>query len=563
MKKLIIGAIILVVLFGILFTFLGVYTDRIIDPYVRSMLEETKPMNHRIAYKKIKVNLFKKIIKISDVRIYPDSSLVKDEKLWMDIRVSTMKLTDFSIWDMLFHKALHIGDLVLLKPDVKIYLPLQPAEEIIEDVKKDSVSRAKTPLLKSITLERMLLSSGSFQLIHNGEILASSPDINFVAEQISLAKNSQDDPIGYTYGQVKVYLTDITLNPESGLYDMSLGSLTVNKYDSSAVLKGFRMIPKFDKKEAPKHMNFQADLINVKVGSVEVERVGFRRLLAGQTLNISNIRIDSIDADIYRDKNIPVDLNRFPLFYNESFLKVGLPLLIDTVLITNSRIFYNELAEGRTTAGDITLSDFNLSTYGLSNQKIDSNIVNEMRLIITARIMGEGPMKAELVLPLEGNLRDFRCTGSVGAMKLPPLNGMLEPAINMNIKGGRLNRLTFDFTGNDNVSRGWMEFLYQDLDVVLLGKEPGKEKGFVSFLANTMALSNNPAPGKDLKIVEIGFERDKNKGIVGYIWRTIQSGMVRTIVPTSKYQIKNKPAENQVKKEDQKTKTKEKNKKGK
>jgi hypothetical protein len=198
------------------------------------------------------------------------------------------------------------------------------------------------------------------------------------------------------------------------------------------------------------------------------------------------------------------------------------------------------LAEGNTTAGEITLNDFSINTYALSNQVTDSTISHEMRLFVKAKIMGEGPMNIELTLPLEGNLREFRCTGSVGAMKLFPVNGMLQPALNIIFKGGQLNRMTFDFTGNDNVSNGWMEFLYQDLDAVVLNKKSGKEKGFVSFLANTMTMSNNPAPGRELKIVEIGFERDKNKGLIGYVWKTLQSGMVRTIVPTNKYTITTK-----------------------
>jgi len=85
-----------------------------------------------------------------------------------------------------------------------------------------------------------------------------------------------------------------------------------------------------------------------------------------------------------------------------------------------------------------------------------------------------------------------------------------------------------------------MEFLYKDLDVALLKKDPDKERGFISALVNTVALSDNPAPGKDLKIVEIGYERDKNKGIINYLWKTIQSGMTRTILPQKKYQINRK-----------------------
>jgi hypothetical protein len=86
-----------------------------------------------------------------------------------------------------------------------------------------------------------------------------------------------------------------------------------------------------------------------------------------------------------------------------------------------------------------------------------------------------------------------------------------------------------------------MEFLYKDIDVSLVKKKPEKEWGFVSALANWVAVSNNPsAPEKDPKVVEIGFERDKNKGLINYVWKTIQSGMVRTILPTGKYTIKQK-----------------------
>jgi hypothetical protein len=560
MKKLVIGAIILLVVCGLLFILLGMYTDRIIDPYVRSMLEETKPMNHRIDYKKIKVNLFKSIIKISDARIYPDSSLARDENLWMDVRISTIKLTDFGIWEMLLHKRLHLDNILLLKPDMKIYMPLEPAEEIIEDVKKDSTARTKTPLLKSISLNRILLSGGSFQLIRNDVILASSPDINFIAEQINLAKNNQDEPIGYEYGNVKVYLTDITINSESGLYNMSLKEFTANKIDSSIVLKGFRMIPKYGKKEFSNKLNFQNDRFDVTIGEIDLERIGFRRLLAGLPLNISSIRIDRMDADIYRDKNVAADLNRFPPFYNESFLKISLPVLVDSVLITNSSIKYGELAEEKTTAGEITLENFTLSTFGLSNQVTDSTQIPEMRLFINAKVMSEGNLNVELVLPLEGNLHDFECKGSVGAMKMSPLNGMLEPSINMTFKGGTVNHLTFNFTANDNASKGWMEFLYSDLDVVLMKKDQGKEWGVVSFLANSMTLSNNPAPGKDLKIVEIGYERNKNKGIINYVWKTIQSGMVRTILPIKKYQINRKNSTAEKDKETEKDGNKKKGK---
>jgi hypothetical protein len=237
------------------------------------------------------------------------------------------------------------------------------------------------------------------------------------------------------------------------------------------------MIPKYDKKEFAKHQQFQGERMDVKVGRVDVERIGFKRLLAGQPLHISNIRIDSVDGDFYRNKNVPVDLNKFPLFYNESFMKIGIPLRLDTVMVTNSKILYNEMAEGKTAVGEITLNDFSVNTYRIANYVVDSTIKNEMIVFVNAKIMNEGYLNVELDLPLEGDLRTFRCKGSLGTMKLFPVNGMLEPALNMIFKGGTLTRMTFDFTGTVCIQR--LVNFVQDLDD---GWKKPRGKGFVILL---------------------------------------------------------------------------------
>ncbi len=563
-RKLLFGILALVVIIVAISILIGRYTDRVIDPYVRSLLEEQKPMNHRIDYKKIRVNLFRRMILVKDFRMYPDSSLVKREKLWFDVKVSTIHLTDFRILDLLFRKSLVIGDLEMIRPAVVVTLPMEEPEKIIEDLeekgKEIEEKEEKTPLLTSISLERMVLSDGTFQLIRNDAVLASSPDINLVLEDIDLKKNSRDEPIGYTYGEVYVLLNNIALNPESGLYDMSLGSLAISKQDSSVVLTDFRMIPKYDKKEHYKNLKYTAERADIRIAEIDISGIGYRGLLAGRTLEISAINIDNVYADIYKDKNLPFDLTKFPDFYNESFAKIPIPIRIDSVEIINSKVLYNELAAGRTEAGLISLDDFSLQIYDLTNQVEEDTLVNEMHVFAQARIMGEGPMNLELILPLEGNLRTLECRGSVGAMKLSPLNAMLEPSINIKFNEGKVNRMTFYFTGNDNISSGWMEFLYSDLDVVLLKKEPEKEWGFVSMLANTMALSNNPAPGKALKSVSIGCERDKNKGLINYVWRTIQSGMVHTILPLKKYEIRQTQQQKEANKaKNQETRKKKKN----
>jgi hypothetical protein len=540
MKKalLYIGLALVAIIIAI-FILLGRYTDRVIDPYVRSLLEGTKPMGHKIEYQKIRVNLFQGSIIMKDMRMSPDS--VGENKMKFEIEVAEVRLTGFKIWEMLFKKRLLIKEFIIDDPDVKVFLPLK-TEEVINEVKAKPAAKPRKQLLKQIFLEKVMIAGGNFKLYRDTVLLAASDHINFLAQSINLKRNSLDEPIGYTYGDIGLSLMNLDLYAQSGLYDMEIGLFDADKNDSTIILEGFKMIPKYDKNEFSKKLKFQTDRFDVKIGRIEIAGVGFERWLAGQPLMISKITIDSVDADIYRDKNVPFDFNRFPPFYNESFLKIPVPIYLDTVLITNSRILYGELVAEHPVAGTILLEDFNLQSYGLTNQVAEDTIKSVMKFNIQAKVMGEGDMDVELILPLEGNMHDFQCSGTVGSMSLVPLNDMLQPSINMKFNGGRVNLMTFNFTANDNVSNGWMEFLYNDVDVELLKKDADKQWGFVSSLVNTVAQSDNPLEGKEMKIVEIGYERDKNKGIINYVWKTIQSGMVRTIVPTSKYQINKEEA---------------------
>jgi len=556
----IIIAVIAIIIAG--FVVVGNYTDRLVDPFVRSLLEETKPMGHNIEYGKIRVSLFSGSITVEKVRIFPEDTL-SENKVRFNIEVESIKLTDFEFWQLVMNKNLQIQDFVIDDPNVNIILPVKTADAINE-VKERQEPKPKEQLLKNVFLEKIIISGGNFKLYRSDTLLAQTTDIQFLAQEINLKRNSLDEPIGYTFSDISLSLKNIDLNPQSGLYDMKLGSLLASKKDSSIVLENFKVIPKYDKREYSKKIKFQNDRFDLTIGRIEIADIGLERWMNGEALNISKLLIEGLDADIYRDKNVPADMNRFPLFYNESFLKLKIPVYIDSVLVTNSKILYGELALERDKAGTILLEDFNVQMFDLTNNVDADSIENFMAMNVQAKIMGEGQMNIELALPLQGDLHKFSCMGSVGAMELKPLNDMLEPAINITFNGGKLDRMAFAFTANDNVSDGWMEFLFSGLDVALLKKDAEKQWGFVSLMANAVAMSNNPVDGKDLKVVEIGFERDKNKGIINYVYKTIQSGMVRTIIPTNKYRIKQKQEEgvNQQAKTGENKKEKKNKKKG-
>jgi hypothetical protein len=98
-----------------------------------------------------------------------------------------------------------------------------------------------------------------------------------------------------------------------------------------------------------------------------------------------------------------------------------------------------------------------------------------------------------------------------------------------------------------------MTMVYSGLTAEALKKNE-KDKGkFMSFLANTVVFSSNPNKREKLRVAQMGFERVNYKGFGNFVWKTLQTGIVNTVLPTGKSekQVKEvvKTAEKQTKQE--------------
>ena len=113
---------------------------------------------------------------------------------------------------------------------------------------------------------------------------------------------------------------------------------------------------------------------------------------------------------------------------------------------------------------------------------------------------------------------------------------MLKFAALAEIKSGNVNSLMFSAQANDTYAFGNLNFGYDNLKILLLknGKD-GKEKGLLSFLANTFVVkSANPLNDK-FRAGEMNFKRDKTKSILNYWWKTVLSGLKDVIgIPEQK-----------------------------
>ena len=109
---------------------------------------------------------------------------------------------------------------------------------------------------------------------------------------------------------------------------------------------------------------------------------------------------------------------------------------------------------------------------------------------------------------------------------------------------GRLNYLSFDIEADDDHSFGNLDLDYENLkkveilrnkDELDIQKEKGKQrkekKKALSILANTLIPNDYNPSSKNYYSGAISFERNKERAIFGYLVKSIQSGILTSLMP--------------------------------
>ena len=113
------------------------------------------------------------------------------------------------------------------------------------------------------------------------------------------------------------------------------------------------------------------------------------------------------------------------------------------------------------------------------------------------------------------------------------LNPIIFPALGMKFENGTLDGVQFNFKGNSKESEGELTMLFEDLEVEIFKKNLSENKK-VSWIANAFMKRSNPNKNGRTVTADINFERLKYKQFANYIWKSIQSGVVNSIMPFGK-----------------------------
>lgn len=274
----------------------------------------------------------------------------------------------------------------------------------------------------------------------------------------------------------------------------------------------------------------------IKVGSLDVEGFNLGALFEKGELNLKSVTIDSLHAEIFRDKSLPFDTGKTAHLPAQALGAMKFPLRIDTLQVRNSSLKYTENVPATGHLLEVDFADFTIDMYPVVTGAADGGLTDTLHIDVATTLFSALPFEVQLRMPYGHDAIHMvgRSSGSTG---LHTLNQTVYPAIEMRFSEGTLKGLFFTAYGNSRHMNGEFTMLYQDMSVEFLNAEGDKKKA-MSLLANTLVKSSNPNRHGKTIVGVIDFERIPYKGLGNYVWKSVQSGVVNSMNPVGKHHKK-------------------------
>ena len=278
---------------------------------------------------------------------------------------------------------------------------------------------------------------------------------------------------------------------------------------------------------------FRTTRFHVVVPECRVLGLAYGELLQGKSYRARSVHFSrpSFDALVNRDKP-PAPFVKSPLMVHEALAAIRQPLQVDSLSITNGHLRYCERLVVGADPGVLTFGAVSMSVEGIANR---GEAPAAIQLRAQGDLMNAGTLKVLMTIPIMPPDFSLHYSGSLSAMDLTRLDAFLDIAEHTRIKSGSAQEAAFDIEVTAGQARGRVRAIYKDLEIAVLDKQTGTEKGFdnrvASFLANVLKIRNANAPDASgsMKEGEVNYTRRPEEEFLQFAWFALRTGVLDVI----------------------------------
>ena len=496
---------------------------------------------YRIDFQDIHLNLLTGSAALDSVSLMPDTNVfnqLKEQKMapahLFQIKLAKLKLSRIGVLTAYFKKKIEMNAIILDNPSINIiHNKVTKRPDTVKDERSLYQQISKT--LKSIHVKSIRIVDADLDYINGAtnKALNSVKHLNVNVKDLLIDSLAQFDTTRFYYTKdISFNLSGYRSTGKDKMYTMKIDTIRGSAMGRSMVIKGFQMIPLHPDLAFTRMYKYGKDRYDLKFDEISFEGVDFMKLNTDGDFHARSLKIGPAKAGIFVNRELPPPpgLNKVRNFPHVALKRLPVPTVIDTVKLENIDVAYTEYNPISQKRGTIYFENLTGQITNLSNDSTHLAQNNHAIADLHARVMKASRIDVRIDFNLTDKNAAFSYKGKVGPMNLLVLNPMAKDMGLVEIESGRMQGASFDIKANASGSSGLVHFNYTDLKVKLLkeGEDgaPVKEKGLLSFLANTLLIRDaNPTKGEAARTARVTFERTPSASFFNLLWKSFFIGM--------------------------------------
>lgn len=526
---------------------LNTILDSVVSNMVDTQLEEiNKKGEVKVAIEKIKLNVFAGNLNLKNVSITPDSLFFENFKDGKTEKASTsefvmseLKIKGLGIYDILVNSEVSINHIVVKGVKLNLY-----KSEEHHTSKKVKTTEKKQEKIDSIFIKGINKIDFKSIIIDDFElniINAKSADTLFAYNEkeceilgVKLDAHAEiEDYFVVNKDNLKVNFKEQEIITADGNNRVVLNNIKYDYKTSSLLISNFSMQPTMDKAKLASTYRYNSEVYQAETKSIQLKGFHLDSILRTGIIKIDTVLVDAPIIGIYKDQTKPFNLNKRPKFLNQKLKASKLPLNIEKVIIQNGTFSYWEKHPNFKELMTVDISNLNVLVSNVTSLKDSLENGNDLVLNVKGNLCNTAPINLDVFMDYNTWNNSYSFTGTIGKAKFTDFNPAIYPAAGIKFSKGTLNSIQFTVHGTPTGSSGKMSMLYENLEADLSNAK--KEKKGLSWIANTVLLGSNPSKKGKLRVAEVNFERVPYKGFTNLLWKSVQSGLMNTLLPVGKH----------------------------
>lgn len=530
-----------------------------VKPFVKKelavVLNKATSGLYSIDFDRISTNFITGNVYLTNVEITPSLSvynkLVRLEEAPNNLyKVKLAKLSVYNIHplNIFFKKTLDIDLILFDKPEITMLNKTLAYNACKPPVPEKSPYDFIKQFLKHLRVKKIDFKDARFSYVNNNPkkpITDSISRVSITLKDWLISEHSAKDKSRYyLLKDVYIYANNYTYATPDSMYYIKADKFEFSASQKRMNINAFAIEPRYAEQEFAKVKGYAVDRYAMQLSDIQLDGILLSSFIKNRQIFADEVNIANGNLAVFNDNRYPrLGKDKSGRFPQQLLQRLRMPITLKKVIVNKMDISYGEVDRKSGQKGHISFN----KTYGVitnvSNEATAKNAF--MEADVQTLLMGQGKVTAGFKFDLLSPKGSFAVNGQLLNMDGRQLNKITKPLALLQIKSCLVRRLAFNIKADEDVAKGKVEFVYNDLSLGIMKMHEGgqrlKRLGILSLITNAMIIeTDNPTARGKFVVAPINYKRKPTATFFNYLWQSLFQGVKYSIgfTPQKEAEIK-------------------------